>query len=334
MILSLSELSIYLLACRACLSLVPFSFTSILLLYCCPQAVDENTMPQNEYDYRELQEINEHLRRENHLLRLLDELQRESRDAGTSTSVPVSGSQDTPVEGTGTRSAGTESQGTLGGEVDQKMDVDAHCDKSDDEHRHPEEEEEDKEEEEEEEEGDDEEGEEEEEKEKGKEKEDEEEKEEEEEENSQYDDSNASDAQSESTCLSNCTDEDSKDQDEDEGIPEEQLIRELHGCNPRAHRNAVLSLYKRDVCQLGTVADDLHIKRHQDLKDCPVLSGLTVGLCKLDASLYMASESNPYKRTDVWVYRKLYGLHPALVMWIGKFCPLPPPFPVLKFLLT
>lgn len=280
-------------------------------------------MSPNEYEYRELQKINEHLRRENHLLRLLDELKSETRDTGVSTSVPVPGSQDTLVGGVGEKndgvgSAGTESQGTLVGDIGeksgedagpsnddsgkdgteetgQKMDVDTHGDKTEGEHKQP----------------------------RDKQPGDNEEKEEgeEEEENSQYDESNASDVQSESTWASNASDEDSKDQGEDESQPEAQLLRELHRCNPLAHRNAVLSMYKRDTLLANTMKDDLHIELHQELQRCFGNNFYTVGYCKLDASLYMASESNPAKRTDVWVYRTLYGLNPALVSCIGETFP-------------
>lgn len=281
-------------------------------------------MSPNEYEYRELQKINEHLRREIHLLRLLDELKSETRDTGASTSVPVPGSQNTLVGSVGEKndgvgSAGTESQGTLVGDIGEKsgedagpsnddsgkdgtketglkMNVDTHGDKTEGEHKQPE---------------DNEEG-------------------EEEEENSQYDESNASDVQSESTWVSNASDEDSKDQGEDESQPEAQLLRELHRCNPLAHRNAVLSMYKRDTLQANTMKDDLHIELHQELQRCFGNNFYTVGYCKLDASLYMACESNPTKRTDVWVYRTLYGLHPALVSCIGEtFLPIS----VLQFLL-
>lgn len=274
--------------------------------------VVQNTMSPDEYEYRELQKINEHLRRENHLLRLLDELKRETNDTGASTSVPVPGSQDTLVGDIGEKndglgSAGTESQDTLVGEIGedagpsnddpgkddteetgQKMDVDAHGDKTEGSHKqpgdkHPKDNEE----------------------------------EEEEEENSQYDESNASEVQSESTEASSASDEDSKDEIQ----PEVQLLRELHRCNSLAHRNAVISMYKRDKLRTSTMRDNLHIGLHQELQRCFNNKFYSVGYCTLDASLYMACESNPAKRTDVWVYQHLYGLHPALVSCIGESSP-------------
>lgn len=275
-------------------------------------------MSPNEYTYHELQKINEHLRRENHLLRLLDDLQHGAKGIYAPVNACVHTSQETPTEDAGDRSAGDESQGTLVGDVVQKMDVDAHGDKAEDQHKHPDEKEAKDGEKDDADEGKEDEVEENEKKKEEKEEEDEEDYEEEE-----YDDDDDDDV---STWISNCTDEDSKleDEEDEKEVPEEFYIRELHHCNPRAHRNAVLSLFKRDVLELvcTTPIDNMHIDLHQNLEGCSSLQPLALGNCKFDASLYVASDANPYKRTDVWVYRLLYGLHPAVVLWIGKSLPL------------
>lgn len=292
-------------------------------------------MLPNEYVYRELQKINEHLRRENHLLRLLDELQHEAKDICTPADASISRTQDTRTEDAADGSTGNESQGTLVGDVDQKMDVDIHGEKPVKKQKYSDEKveaevekgENDKGEEKNESEKEEVNLEKKEEKSEDKNENEKKKREEEEEEEEESDDDV-------STWISNCTDEDSNEEDEEDDedekeVPEEIHIRELHHCNPRAHRNAMLSLFKRDGLgfNCSTPMDDMHIELHQDVKDCSSLKPMTLGNCKFDASLYMASDSSPYKRTDVWVYRLLYGLHPAVVLWIGEFplyfhCPL------------
>lgn len=294
-------------------------------------------MPPTEHDYREMQKMNERLRRENHLLQLLHDLHRETpwskgealsgsgcgsdlqdKEEGKGAEMEAqvmkelsekpswNGSEDTlrgvEDDGKGEDMAGVESLS----EQNDKKEGGEKVQDTDDMNIHEDtkmSEDENKQPEE-----------------------NKEEEKEEEEENSQYEDSDASDFQSEATWSSNrhlreesesdpmCSEEESDGEigDEDYETVHTDRISQF------SHRNGILSWYKKAKFGIETVADtqyEIDARCHSKYSN---YNPQNVGHSKLDAGLYMANGLGLKPRTDVWVYISLYGLHPGIVACIGE----------------
>lgn len=273
-------------------------------------------MPATEPSYREMQKMNESLRRENHLLRLLDDLYHENPELKGESNF-CSGSQDkgdekeAEVEVQVTKelsqeSSWNESDNTLfadgddrkdrgngtagsealseridekgGGEEAQDNDMKTCEDSkiSENQDNQPEEKREDK----------------------------------NEEEHSEYEDTNASGSESDPTWRCACNDEDGfyetsdVEESESETDSESENDYDVDQTIKYSERNRVLSKYKEHKLGLSGF--------------CPT----ALGESKLDAGLYMASGLELEQRTDVSVYKSLYGLHPAIVSWISESLPI------------
>lgn len=278
-------------------------------------------MPPTEPSYREMQKMNENLRRENHLLRLLDDLYRENSGLkGESSFCSGSGSgsqekgdeKETEVEVQATKelsqeSSWNESDNTLCGDRDDGKDrvngtagSEALSERIDEKGGGEEAQDNDM-----------------------KTSEDskisenqdnqpEEKEDKNEKEHSEYDDTNASGSESDPTWRCACNDEDGfyetsdveESESESETDSESEEDYDVDQTIKYSERNRVLSKYKERKLGLSGF--------------CPT----ALGESKLDAGLYMASGLELERRTDVSVYTSLYGLHPAIVSWIGESLPI------------
>lgn len=275
-------------------------------------------MPPTEPSYREMQKMNENLRRENHLLRLLDDLYREnpglkgeasfgsgygSQDKGDEKEAEVEAqvtkelSQESSWNGSdntlrgdgddekdgGKCTAGTEALGERDGEKGGGGEAQDNDMKTCEDSKISE----------------------------NQDNQPEEKKEDKEEQNhSEYDDTNGSGSESDPSWRCACNDEDEfyetsdVEESESESDSESEEDYDVDQTIKYSERNRVLSGYKEHKLGLSGF--------------CPT----ALGESKLDAGLYMASGLDLELRTDMSVYTSLYGLHPAIVNWIGESLPI------------
>lgn len=84
----------------------------------------------------------------------------------------------------------------------------------------------------------------------------------------------------------------------------------------RQSRSYFIAKYKRDKLHDAT-AEDMRLTENPPPSSTPYASG-GLGECKLDRWLYFDNGFEP-TRTDFNAYKSLYGLHPAILDYIGGF---------------